>query len=585
SAIAYRRPYYQLPLLNLVRKGFVVFAIDPIGQGERLQYYDPETGESRIGSSTREHSYPAAQVFLTGKSIARYFTWDGIRAIDYLMTRPEVDPDRIGVHGLSGGGTQTAYIMAMDDRVAAAAPAGYITSYRRLMESDGVQDGEQNFYHGIASGLDHGDLLEVRAPKPTLIVATTRDFFSIQGVRETYAEAKQVFQVLGRAGNLLLVEDDHPHGYTRKNREAVYAFFQKHLELPGSSKEQEVEYLTPEELQKTETGQLANSLRSKTVYDVNRSETGELLTRLQESRENLNSHIPAVVSAATELSGYREPEEVEESEVVFTGRFHREGYTVEKYFLPGEGEYVIPFLLMIPEEQRKNEAIVYIHPRSKAAEASPGGQLEWFAQQGYVVLAPDLVGTGEMGAGTFRGDAYIGGISYNQWFNSLLIGRSIVGVQAGDVVKLCRYLASHANLSFEQIYGVARESMAPVLLHAAAFDEIIAKVALLEPYLSYQSIVTNKFYNPDFIYSTVAGALTAYDLPDLTASLAPRSLLLVNMTDQNGRPVRNQSLVERTYAVAHRSYKMKNAGDSFHLTRIPPFESYESVLSAWLTQE
>jgi len=112
STGVYRLPLYQLPFLNLVKKGFIVLAIDPIGQGERLQYFNPEKGESTIGSSTNEHSYPSVQVFLTGKSIARYFLWDGIRGIDYLVSRKEVDPKRIGVHGLSCGGTQTAYYIS-----------------------------------------------------------------------------------------------------------------------------------------------------------------------------------------------------------------------------------------------------------------------------------------------------------------------------------------------------------------------------------------------------------------------------------------------------------------------------------------
>ncbi len=155
SDIAYRRPLYQQPILNLVKKGFVVLAFDPLGQGERLQYYDSATGKSSIGSSTKEHSYPAVQTALIGQSVARYFIWDGIRGIDYLTSRKEVDPDRIGVHGLSGGGTQTAYLSALDDRVAASAPACYITSFRRLIESIGVPDGVQNFYHGIARGIDH----------------------------------------------------------------------------------------------------------------------------------------------------------------------------------------------------------------------------------------------------------------------------------------------------------------------------------------------------------------------------------------------------------------------------------------------
>ncbi|MGI6571862.1 MAG: alpha/beta hydrolase family protein [Fermentimonas sp.] len=104
SAEAYRKQSYQLPLLNLVKKGFIVLAIDPLGQGERLQYFNPESGKSDIGSSTKEHSYPSVQTALIGQSVARYFVWDGIRGIDYLVSRKEVDPKRIGVHGLSGGG-------------------------------------------------------------------------------------------------------------------------------------------------------------------------------------------------------------------------------------------------------------------------------------------------------------------------------------------------------------------------------------------------------------------------------------------------------------------------------------------------
>src|SRR5690606_38545721 len=200
-------------------------------------------------------------------------TWDGIRGIDYLISRKEVDPKRIGVHGLSGGGTQTAYISALDDRVVALAPACYITSFKRLMESIGVQDGEQNFYHGIKRGIVHADFIEVRAPKPTLIMANTGDFFSIQGVYETMEELKPVYEIFDKPGNLELVEDDHGHGYTKKSRQAMYSFFQKHLNLPGSSDEEAVEFLTEEEFQKTPSGQLATSLGGETVFSLNRKES------------------------------------------------------------------------------------------------------------------------------------------------------------------------------------------------------------------------------------------------------------------------------------------------------------------------
>lgn len=307
SGIAYRRPLCQQPLLNLVKKGFIVLAFDPIGQGERLQYYDQEKGESIIGSSTKEHSYPSPQVSLIGQSVARYFIWDGIRGIDYLVSRDEVDANRIGVHGLSGGGTQTAYISALDDRVVASAPSGYITSYRRLLESVGVQDGEQNFYHGLLNGIDHADFIEARAPNPTLIMATTNDFFSIQGVRETYNEVKEVYGIFGKSENIELVEDDYRHGYTKKLREAMYAFFQKHLNLPGSSEEEEVEYLTEEELQKTPSGQLATSLNGESVFSFNKSIATYFTEELEKKRKGLEKHLPQVVKSARKLSGFREP--------------------------------------------------------------------------------------------------------------------------------------------------------------------------------------------------------------------------------------------------------------------------------------
>ena len=223
----FRSDVYQWVILNLVKKGFVVLAFDPVGQGERWQYFNPETGVSAVGGPTLEHSYPGTQAFLTGLSMAKYMIWDGIRTVDFLETRPEVDSSRIGITGRSGGGTQSSQIAAMDDRILAAAPECYITSYRRLLESIGPQDAEQNLYHGIVEGTDHLDLLLARAPKPTLMITTTGDYFSIQGARETFARAKKAWTALGEAGAVGMVEDDGPHASTLKNREAMYAFFSK----------------------------------------------------------------------------------------------------------------------------------------------------------------------------------------------------------------------------------------------------------------------------------------------------------------------------------------------------------------------
>ncbi|NEW82342.1 MAG: prolyl oligopeptidase family serine peptidase [Mariniphaga sp.] len=576
SAGVYRLEYYQLPLLNLVKKGFIILAIDPIGQGERLQYFDPVKGESTIGSSTLEHSYPSPQVFLLAKSIARYFLWDGIRGIDYLVSRAEVDPKRIGVHGLSGGGTQTAYISAMDERVAASAPAGYITGYQRLLESIGVQDGEQNFYHETSNGIDHADFIELRAPKPTLIMATTEDFFSIQGARETFNELKGVYSILGKPDYIELTEDTGGHGYTKKNREAMYAFFQKYLQLSGSSLEEEVDFSTPLELQKTSSGQVSTSLGGETVFSLNRKEAEKMVDKLQVFRKNSPDYLSEVVSFAKKLSGYITPSEVQNP--VFTGRLIREGYAVEKYFIKGEGDYVIPYLLMVPDKAN-NKSLIYLHSSDKSAEALTGGEMEWFVKNGFTVLAPDLIGMGELGSVLTKGDAIIDGFSYNKWYTSVIIGRSIVGIRAGDVVRLTSLLKKRSGTI--EVFGLAKKEMAPVMLYAAAFDPDIARIALIEPYSSYQSIVMNRYYYPGFVENLVPGALTAYDLPDLAATLAPRMLMMVGTTDGN-RNIADQESINKDLSIIKTEYQLKGASEKLIIDSPASTEKTNDHFLEWI---
>lgn len=552
--ISFRDHLYQLPILNFVNKGFIVLAIDPLGQGERLQYFNPETGKSYIGSATKEHSYPSVQTALIGQSIARYFVWDGIRGIDYLVSRKEVDPKRIGVHGLSGGGTQTAYISALDDRVTASAPACYVTSYKRLMESIGVQDGEQNFYHGIARGIDHADFIEVRAPKPTLIMAMTRDFFSIQGVYETYSELKDVYTIFGKPENIVLTEDDYEHDYTRKSREAMYAFFQEHLNLPGPVQEVEVEYLTEQELQKTVTGQLSTSMEDvETVFSLNKKEAKKHIDQLQLARGNLGQHLKNVVTSAKRLSGYYEPSLSDKP--VFTGRTNEDRFTIETYFMKGEGDYAIPYLLYIPPITN-GKGIIYLHPEGKSGVDE--SEINKYTEQGFIMLIPDLVCTGELGDGAFKGDAYIDHFSYNLLFSAMLIGRSIVGIQAADIVKLSHQLKQREEI--DSVEGIAVESSSPALLHAAAFDTVISQVTVIKPYTSYQSFIENRFYHPKLVFSLVPGALTSYDLADLAATLAPRKLVVDNLMDVNGETLKTfEEDLEKDFEVIANAYKKQEA--------------------------
>jgi hypothetical protein len=525
----YSSPLYQHMILNFVKKGFIVFAFDPIGQGERLQYYDPETGKSRFKWPSYEHSYPGAQLFITGSSLAKYFIWDGIRAVDYLLTRKEVDPNRIGIAGRSGGGTQSAYIAAFDDRIKAAAPGNYITNFKRLFQAMGPQDAEQDFTYGIASGIDMADLLLVRAPKPSLMVTTSVDMFPIQGSMETAKEVSKIYKAYGKVDNFSMVTDDAAHASTKKNRESTYAFFEKYLDNPGDTSDMEIKPIPGEELHSTSTGQLSTSLKGETTFSLNKKEAEKRMEKLSAARKNMPGYLSNVLLSAKILSGYKAPEGI--SEPMFVGRIQRDGYVIEKYLLKGEGDYMIPYLLLKPETST-SKALIYLNPLGKSADSDAGGEMEFFVKSGFTVLAPDMIGTGEMGPGDFHGDSYIDSISYNLWFAAILIKRSIIGIQAADVVRLTILLKKTNNI--KEIYGLAKKEMSPALLHAAAFDTDIRKVALIQPYSSYRSIVMNHNYDPHFIQSTVAGSIGVYDLPDLAASLSPRKLLIAGATDGSG---------------------------------------------------
>ena len=192
---------------------------DPIDQGERGQYLG-EGGWPKL-SGTRGHSMVGVGCTLLGRNTARFEIWDAMRAIDYLQSRPEVDPQRIGCTGNSGGGTQTCYIMALDDRIKAAAPSCYLCGFPALLHTIGPQDAEQNMFGQLAFGLDHADYVMMRAPTPVLLCAATKDFFDIRGAWDMFRYAKRLYTRMGFAERVEILENDAGHNYNKTQREGV----------------------------------------------------------------------------------------------------------------------------------------------------------------------------------------------------------------------------------------------------------------------------------------------------------------------------------------------------------------------------
>jgi cephalosporin-C deacetylase-like acetyl esterase len=260
---------YQRACILMAKNGLAVLSYDPIGQGERVQLLD-RMGKPAVKGSTTEHNLTGIGALLVGRETASYRIWDGIRSIDYLASRPEIDPKRIGCTGNSGGGTMTAYLMALDDRILAAAPSCYITSLERLFATIGPQDAEQNITGQVAFGMEHSDYVTMRAPKPTLVLTGTQDFFDIQGAWTTFREAKLLYGLMGHGERVDMFEYNDKHGFSKPRREATLRWMRRWLlDRDDAPTEGAFPILKDADLQCTRTGQVLEDFKGKSVFDLN----------------------------------------------------------------------------------------------------------------------------------------------------------------------------------------------------------------------------------------------------------------------------------------------------------------------------
>jgi alpha-beta hydrolase superfamily lysophospholipase len=531
SVEGFRANIYQHIIINLVKKGFVVLTIDPMGQGERYEYWDKEANRPTFPVPDHEHSYAGAQCLVTGYSVASHFIMDVIRGLDYMVTRPEIDPGRIGMTGRSGGGNLTAYVGAIDDRILAAAPECYITDYEHLFKSIGPQCAEQNLYRFFQEDLNHADFIVARAPKPTLIIGTTRDFFSIQGTLKSFTESKRIYDMLGAGDKLTMVQDDAIHTSTQKNREAMYAFFQKYLDNPGSQEDLNVSIPDPETLKVTESGQVAVSLKGETIFSLNNRLSRNKWEKLISSREEDMNHIRKTLADAQELTGFEEPADY--GEAVFSGRYRFVDYALEKYLVKGSGKYMLPVIYLYPAGFNKNKIILYFHTEGMEHVLQQDTLVQALMKQGYGVLLSDLPGTGCMGPGYLKGDSYIKGISYNQWFAAVLAGKSHVALRSQDILRIVNFIRQELAID-AGISAMSEGPLAVDLLHASAFKKEIGSICLINPFLSFKNFTATRFYQPEYVPFLVAGTAGRYDLADLMASLMPGRILILNPRQADG---------------------------------------------------
>ena len=510
----------------LALNGMVSLIVDPIDQGERLQS-GPTWG-------VQSHQDAAVSNDLVGRNAATWMAWDNMRAIDYLQSRPEVQADKIGVTGASGGGAQTAFVMAIDDRIKAAVPNSWTTTWKDVLLTPalgspkvamGPQDPEQNLHASFQHGLDHPDLIVARTI-PVQISANTDDFFVFSGTQATYDNVQALYAKMGPeyADKVeLSTLTGYGHGYHKPLRESAAEFFAKHLR--GEIKdivEPTLSTISTEQARVTPTGQVKDLPGYKSTYQLN-VEYDQNVLAPQRSTFWQNNPLSTKLSKVREIAAIRTLSSLPEVTVGDYGTIARTNYRIDKKCLTVDAGMYLPALMFVPNSA-PNGAVIYVNDGGKAVEANVAQRLEQLALSGKVVLALDLAGMGETKQiyEQMWGNPAEIGIDQREVATAYMLGKSMVGYRAENIVSAAEWLISQ-----EQANGIDKVDLLSVgnasgisALHAAALQRELFDNCTFENNLgSWTTLLAEPSssaapYNLQY-QSIVNGALLYYDLPDL----------------------------------------------------------------------
>jgi cephalosporin-C deacetylase-like acetyl esterase len=467
---------------------------------------------------------------LLGRSAATFRVWDGMRGIDYLRSRPDIDAQRIGCTGNSGGGCLTSYLMALDQRIDCAAPSCYLTSFRRLMETLGPADAEQNIHGQIAHGMGHTDYVLMRAPKPTLICAATEDFMDISGSWFNFRQSKRFYTRLGYAERVDLIEADAKHGFSTHLRVGATRWMRRWLlGRDDAVTEPDFPVLSDKECLCAPEGEAMFLPGARSTFDLNDELAAELAAARRRFWRETDTRV--ALDEVRRITGIRRAEELPKLRWMKTGVVQRTGYVVDKLILRPEAGIWLPALAFAPQDVRR-DAYLYVHGEGKRADAAPGGPIEKLVQDGYLVLAVDVRGTGETAnrsPNQRHTGPYVGAL-LDDVNIAYELGASYLAMRAEDVLACARFLAAYRSPDGpRRVHLVGIGDVGPAALHAAALEpQLFASLTLRECLLSWSDVVAARPPDNALLINVVHGALRRYDLSDLLAAIPPEKRVVID---------------------------------------------------------
>lgn len=582
---------YQHLFQNLARKGYLVFTYDPWGEGERQQYLDSRTGQPRYLDPTQVHDKAGWPMVLLGATLAQYRVWDAVRALDYLETRPEVDPARIGCIGHSGGATMTMFLCALEPRIQAAVMVeGHFRnfSYPHYDPPGGIGDAEQNLLGGLVSNIDKGDLVWAFAPKPALMCYTPQDALSwvtpyyVECVQEIFEEAKAAYKILNVNDRLQLFESPLPHNYDFFNRCETYRWLNRWLARKDlGSDEAEFDASAPDVLNCTATGQVLTSLGGRSIVHVN-ADRARSLARVIRPDRSLSDFHAQIRSKLRNLLSFPS-EKFPLTPRALSVRTQRD-LDIEEFEFRSEPELRIPGWFLTPHTKRGRLPVLLYLSHDKSEVVGETSEMQTFARSGLAVCAVDLRGFGAasprfpLAARNLYNHA--GAILETSYATaSLVLGKPVLGQRTWDFVRCLDYLETRSDIDMDRLYVLGVGGGALPALIGSAIDHRPKSILCERVITDFRSILEC----PDYSWglsSFVSGFLRDFDLPDVIGTIAPRSLWIWNAAGPQSE-ILPQSVLGVRFEAVIRSYSNLNTPGGFR-TVVEPEETRENVVRRWL---
>ncbi len=515
SASGKAHPLYVQTCVRLAREGYAVLIYDPINQGERDLYSQTDTG----GRLTRNnpcdgHNVIGRQLHACGDWLGTWRLWDGLRALDYLAGRSEVDGLRLAVTGQSGGGTLSAFLWAMEPRFRAVASSCWCTSYLNDLENAMPADEEQYPPGFLAAGLDKIDFFVARAGEPALLLGQEQDFFDDRGLRAGHAELQRLHLLRGGVAETCGLElDTGTHAYSERNQLAMLTFFNRLFGRPPPVSSP----LPPLHDER--------ALQVTPDCDVGRAGSRPMAARVAEQAAAIAAARP--VRAAAELSGV-----IRTTLGVLTGPvvpYHRrlfqtattraaDGRQVHRFVVESE-----PGINCVLRHVCRDGTPFRLNVEARATLVLPNLDSQQELARPELLAGPDdfwMLDVRGLGEGLFSlaDPQALYGHEYMATGHALLYGGSLLGDRLRDVLSAVRLLRAEGAA---EVRLIGRKQGAVLALLAAMLDPAISGVASREAPESFLALATAPFTFWPAV-SFPRGVLAAFDLPEVRRALGAR---------------------------------------------------------------